>query len=259
MLKSFVVAFSTYSRIPMPRVKWDEKSMRYCICWFPFVGLVIGAFMMGCHRLCEWMEMNVFVQGVVFTALPILLTGGIHMDGFMDTVDAKNSYRSKEERLEILKDPHVGAFALLYCCLYLIASVVIFASLDEIKLLFVAMGYVYSRILSGLSVVTFKKAKDDGMLSETARNSAMGVKWIMVTELIAFIAIILTVANFCVAYTDNTSVIWYGVVVLVAGLLSFLYYSYMAKKWFGGITGDLAGYFLQICEMAILISLGFIG
>lgn len=259
MLKSFVVAFSTYSKIPMPTVKWDEKSMKYSMCFFPFIGVVIGLILVGCNKLSSWFHINALLQGVIYTALPILITGGIHMDGFMDTVDAKSSYGSKEKRLEILKDPHAGAFAIIYCCLYLLASVSIFASLKDIQIVFVATGYVFSRILSGLSVVTFKKAKKTGMLSETAENSADTVRWIMVTELVIYIVMMLAGSYYWGSLINDPAILWYGIALMIAGLLSFLYYGYTAKKWFGGITGDLAGYFLQICELFILIAVAAVG
>ena len=65
-------------------------------------------------------------SGVLFAAaaacLPLLITGGIHMDGFMDTVDALASHQSRERKLEILKDSACGAFAVLYCGVYLLLS-----------------------------------------------------------------------------------------------------------------------------------------
>lgn len=253
MLKSLIVAFSIYSKIPMPHIKWEEQNMKYSMCCFPFVGLVIGFFLIACNRICLWLDLNALIKGVFFTAIPILMTGGIHMDGFMDTVDAKSSYASKEKRLEILKDPHAGAFAIIYCCLYLLVSFSLFATLNNMQIIYVALGYVYSRILSGLSVVTLKKAKKDGMVSDTAKHASSGVKWILLGELLFFVIGVIAGGFYFGQVLHNSCGLWYGVVVLAAGLLAFIYYAYTAKKWFGGITGDLAGYFLQICELWILI------
>ena len=52
----------------------------------------------------------------------LLVTGGIHLDGFMDTTDARSSYGDREKKLAILKDSHVGAFAVIGCSFYLILS-----------------------------------------------------------------------------------------------------------------------------------------
>ena len=257
MLKSFIIAFSTYSKIPMPRVTWDEKSMKYSMCWFPAVGFVIGMVLLAGYRIGLWLRLPSLLWGVAAAAIPIFVTGGIHMDGFMDTVDAKSSYRSPKERLEILKDPHSGAFAILYCFLYLIAAVAMFSTLDATGLFYVAAGYIYSRILSGLSVVTLKKAKKYGMFSDTAKDSAKSVRWILCGQLLCFIVLIIIVSVFGNQFLPFGGrfdfQIRYGIGLILVGLLAFISYRRMAYKWFGGITGDLAGYFLQMCELGILI------
>ena len=91
MLKSIIVAFSMYSKIPMPQVEWSEKSMRYYMCFFPAVGAVIGLCVVGGYFLMEKLKMSQSAAAAILTALPVLLNGGIHMDGFMDTMDAKSS------------------------------------------------------------------------------------------------------------------------------------------------------------------------
>ena len=53
MASSLVIAFATYSRIPMPRVDWSEENRRYSLCFFPLIGLVIGAVMAGWLWLCD--------------------------------------------------------------------------------------------------------------------------------------------------------------------------------------------------------------
>ena len=118
IIKSICVAFSMYSKIPMPRVEWNEKNMKYAMCFFPLVGAVIGGLMLLVRFLCGRFGFNTSVYAVVMTALPVLVSGGIHTDGFIDTVDALSSYGDKEKKLEILKDPHTGAFAIIGAVMY---------------------------------------------------------------------------------------------------------------------------------------------
>ena len=92
IIKSICVAFSMYSKIPMPRVEWNEKNMKYAMCFFPLVGAVIGGLMLLVRFLCGRFGFNTSVYAVVMTALPVLVSGGIHTDGFIDTVDALSSY-----------------------------------------------------------------------------------------------------------------------------------------------------------------------
>lgn len=242
MLKSIIVAFSVYSKIPMPQVEWSERSMRYYMCFFPAVGAVIGLCMVGCYYLMGRLGMSKSAAAAVLTALPVLLNGGIHMDGFMDTMDAKSSYKPMEEKLKILKDPHTGAFAVIYAIVYFLLCFAFFCEVGEKEIGWVGAGYVYSRMLSGLSVVTFKKAKKDGMVASSADAAQKNVKWILAAQLCIFGAAALYLNPFM------------GAVCLLAGMAVFLHYRRMSYRVFGGITGDLAGYFLQLCELAVLIA-----
>lgn len=247
MLKSIIVAFSMYSKIPMPQVEWNEKSMRYYMCFFPAVGAVIGLCTVGCYYLMERLGMSRTATAAILTALPVLLNGGIHMDGFMDTMDARSSYKPVEDKLKILKDPHTGAFAVIYAIVYFLISFAFFCEVGERQIAWVGAGYLYSRILSGLSVVTFRKAKKDGMVAASADAAQKNVKWILAAQLCAFCAVVLYINPFM------------GAVCLIAGMAVFIHYRRMSYRVFGGITGDLAGYFLQLCELAVLIAAVFAG
>lgn len=243
MFKSMIVAFSMYSKIPMPRVEWNEKSMRYSMCFFPLVGVVTGLCSIGCFYGLEAVRAGRTLIAVILTVLPIIINGGIHMDGFLDTMDAKSSYKSKEEKLQILKDPHTGAFAVICGMVYLLFCFGLFSEITKREIFFVAAGYVYSRILSGLSVVTLRKAKKEGMVAAAADAAQKNVTWILGAELVVCAA--------CLMLTDLVN----GLICLLAGAVSFWYYRFMAYRTFGGITGDLAGFFLQICEWMILLFL----
>lgn len=241
------MAFSMYSKIPMPRIEWKEKNMKYVLCYFPFVGLVIGLLSMGCFWICEKWNMGKIFTTSILTILPLLVTGGIHMDGFLDTLDAKSSYRSREDKLRILEDPNVGAFAVIYGIIYILLCFGLFSEVTKAEMNFVVVGYVFSRILSGVSVVTLKKAKKDGMLATTSEHANKSVKWILILECI-----------FCAGIYIAIHPIM-GMVCVLAGILVFLYYCCMAYRLFGGVTGDLAGYFLQCCECAILFITVLVG
>lgn len=240
MFKSMIIAFSTYSRIPMPRIEWEEESMKYSMCFFPFVGAVLGLCCLGIYMGLSYMGFGKIPTAALLTVLPILLTGGIHMDGFLDTMDAKNSYKPREEKLKILKDPHTGAFAIIYGVVYLLLSFGFFYEVNDRTIPFVALGYAYSRTLSGLSVVTLKKAKKDGMVTASAKAAQNSVKWILGGEMV------LCMVGFFLLHP------LYGAGCILAGISCFLHYHNMAYRIFGGITGDLAGYFLQLCEFMIL-------
>ena len=122
MLEALCLAFSMYSRIPVPSLPYREKSARYVFCFFPLTGLAAGLIQLAVFQVLVKIQAGIFLKGVALAAVPLLVTGGIHMDGFLDTTDARSSYAPREKKLEILKDPHMGAFALIYGCLYLLAD-----------------------------------------------------------------------------------------------------------------------------------------
>ena len=118
MIKSMIIAFSMYSKIPMPQFEWKDEDMKYMLCFFPWVGVVIGLCVYLWRIICDRFQIGTLCDTLIGTAIPLLITGGFHVDGFMDTMDAFHSYQPKEKKLEILKDSHIGAFAVLMLGLY---------------------------------------------------------------------------------------------------------------------------------------------
>ena len=242
MLASCIIAFSMYSKVPMPRVDWSEKNMKYAFCFFPLVGAVLGAIVYGVATLLFHIHVSSLFFAALMSVLPIFYTGGIHVDGLLDTLDALHSYGDREKKLEILKDPHTGAFAIIGAVCYFVLSLGVWSEIQTKGLPFIAVGYILTRALSGLSIVTFPLAKNTGLaatFSDMSHKSRVKVTMV-VYSLVCFIALL---------WID----LFLGMGVIVVSLGMFAYHYHICKKEFGGITGDLAGYFLQLNELAILI------
>ncbi len=118
VIKSFFIAFSIYSKIPVPQFAWKEEDMRYTLCFFPWVGAVIGLCFLLWNRFAGVYGIPSTARAAVGAVLPLAISGGFHADGFMDTMDALHSYRDRERKLEILKDSHIGAFAVICFVMY---------------------------------------------------------------------------------------------------------------------------------------------
>ena len=170
ILKAMAVAISMYSRIPVPRVEWEEKNMKYAMGFFPAVGVFIGAAeLLAGSLILEYTTAGALLFAAVMTLIPAAVTGGIHLDGFADTVDALSSHKDRESRLAIMEDPHTGAFAVIGLCCYFLA---VFALLSEIPgkedprriLILTALIFPVSRALSGIAAVSFPPAKKRGLL-----------------------------------------------------------------------------------------------
>lgn len=248
LIESFVVGMSMYSKIPMWKVEWNEKNMKYALCFFPAVGAVVGAcvYFLGTFLLKIGCTKSLF--GGAMTLLPILISGGIHMDGFMDTMDARSSYGDRERKLEILKDPHAGAFAVLGLGCYLVWSMAIWSEGERSDLLVLAFVYMMSRALSGYSIVRFPSARKNG-LGKTFQAGA-DKRVVSLTMILWFCA-----AAAGMIYFGGPR----GGLGVVTALLAFGYYYRFSQKEFGGMTGDLAGYFLEICELAVITAVILLG
>ena len=247
ILRVIAVAFAQYSRIPMPRFEWKDEDMRYSIAAFPLVGAVIGLLFYGLFRGAAYLGLPDAAAALLLAAVPLVVTGGFHADGFMDVADALSSFKTREEKLAILKDPHIGAFAVIrfaVCGLIYIASLIIVLGSDmsDGLMLGISAGFALSRCLSALSVLTFKSAKKEGMLYYEATSAAGGRR----TNLI-IIAVLGLISAFVMAYCA-----WPASGILAAApVCSFIWYKYLSYKELGGITGDTAGYFVVVCEAAV--------
>lgn len=249
IIYGFIIAVSAYSKIPMPKVEWNKKNMKYALCFLPVVGLIIGALLYGWSIVCTSYGFGQVCFALAGTVIPIIVTGGIHMDGFMDTTDALHSYEKKEKKPELLKDPHVGAFAVISAiCYFMLYAAGLTLIWKDNQLLLLGLSYIISRILSGMSFVWFPTAKKEGTAhSFSSMAHRRTVRVVLVTLLaVCFISAVLI-----------QPVI--GAVMALAAMWVWTYYYYMSKKQFGGITGDLAGYFLCLCELSSVLVIGVIG
>ena len=123
IIKGMLAAFMTFSRIPVVGVRIDKEDMKYSMCFLPVIGIIIGLIQWLADAAFTWLGAGELMRVALMTAVPVLVTGGIHMDGFCDTTDAVSSYQTKERKLEILKDSNAGAFAVIYGVLWFVLSV----------------------------------------------------------------------------------------------------------------------------------------
>ena len=165
LLQSLAIAISMYSKIPVPTVDWNEKNMKYAMCFFPVVGAAAGGLqlLIG-YLLLKYTSCGNLFFAIAMVLIPVIVSGGIHLDGFADTVDALSSYGDREKKLEILKDPNTGAFAVIGLCVYFLADTALWSEVTVELLPVIACTYMLSRSLSGISVVSFRAAKNSGLL-----------------------------------------------------------------------------------------------
>ena len=245
-MKSIFLAFAVFSRIPMPMTEWNEKNRRFILAAFPLIGASIGLALWLWQLLCAHLACSSILWAALCALIPLFVTGGIHMDGFADTVDARASHAPVEKKRQILKDPNSGAFAVIAVGSYLLLH---FALLHQLPctrqtVFSLALIHMFSRTFSGLVSLFFPGANGKGLLSafrESANARLCGyilTGWMILLSIPAVMLLG-----------------WYGILLPAASLLMAAYVYRVATREFGGMSGDLSGYFLQLAEMAMLILL----
>lgn len=244
--QTIAVAFAMFSAIPVPQPVWNEKNMRYALCAFPLVGVVCALACLLWAAVCNLLPVPPLLQAAGYCLAPVWITGGIHLDGYADTCDALASYADATRKQEILKDPHCGAFALIRVCSYFVAYGALCASvsMDRSALACLGLGFVLERALSGWAVATLPLAKNTG-LAHTFASAAdrTRVRWILAALAVFLCGALLLVGGIA------------GAAMVAAALAVLWRYRVVAQKQFGGISGDLAGWFLQKAELWMLAAL----
>jgi len=240
VIRSLAIAFSTYSRIPVPQVEWSEENRRFSMCFFPLIGAVIGLLLWGWLWLSDALAIGPMLRGAVGALISVFVTGGIHMDGFMDTSDALASWQPVEKRLEILKDSRAGAFAVLGCTGYVLLHAALLSEAAVASGSMLACVFVISRALSAWAMASFRSARPQGMLDAFAQAAQKRMLTIGCAVYGALCVMVWIAAGG-----------WLALACIAAAVLCVWHYRHMAYKHFGGVTGDLAGWFLQITELAL--------
>ena len=239
VLQTIAVAFAMFSAVPVPQFAWNEKNMRYALCAFPLVGLLCGA--LWC--VCGVLPLPAPARAAGFCLVPVWVTGGIHLDGYADTCDALSGYGDRTKKLEILKDPHCGAFAVIRLCSYFLATFALCTCVrftPQAGALW-ALALVLERALSGYAVASFPMAKNTGL----AHTFATAADKTTVRRVLAVLAAVLCAGMAALG----------GWGLVLAALAVLWRYHAVSRKQFGGITGDLAGWFLQKAEFWMLAAL----
>ena len=169
---SFKIAFSMFSKIPMPQAEWSKENMKYMFCFFPFIGTAIGAVTMAVACLADRTGINPVFVYVILTVIPVLITGGSMWTAFL-ILQCLKFLAGEKRRLEILKDSNAGAFAVITACVYFLLWVGAWSEIcfhgETIGIM--CLGFMVSRCFSGLGVILLPKAREDGTAAEFSRKS----------------------------------------------------------------------------------------
>ena len=234
-LHAFAMCQTMFCVLPCPWNIWDEDAKDYMLLFLPFIGLEIGLIWTLLSLLTTYLAVPELVRGIILCAYPFLITGFIHLDGFMDVSDAIGSCRSLERRREILKDSHVGSFAVIKLSLILLMQFALLSSANGSPFILTLIP-VISRCGSVLAVSCLKPMNSSQYANRT-RSSAQ---------------IIIVVGILCLALLCGFLFCGKYGLSLLGGLVGYLLPLRHGYRSLEGMNGDISGYALTISELCAL-------
>lgn len=239
---AFFMCQSMFCAIPCPMKIWDENARDKQLLFFPFIGAEIGLLWFALAKLCLFLNLPFLLTAFILAVYPFVISGYIHLDGFMDVTDAVKSYRSLEKRREILKDSHVGAFAVIGCIILFIGQFAVFASMELTNTAALVFIPIVSRCCSSLALNTFKKISESQYVG-VAKNKSQIV--VLTAQLL-----LILVLSFVVCGKKAIAVL-----AVIAGHALALSKAYKSLE---GVNGDVAGYALTISEFCGVLVLALL-
>ena len=234
IVHAFFMCQSMFCAIPCPCRVWDEEARPLMLPMLPLVGLEIGALWVLLGWLTQLAGLPVLIRGLILALWPYLATGFLHLDGYMDVTDAVKSCRDLARRREILKDSHVGSFAVIGLCMLLLAQFAVFASIpDDKNCLILLLIPAVSRCGSALAVTALPSMSTSQYAAQKKPTSHLVV---LTGMLCLFVAL-----GFVLCGLSGLALIG-----CMAGYGLALRRGYRSLA---GMNGDIAGYALTISEL----------
>ena len=249
-MNGLLLAIQFFTAIPIRKeLPLGRKEVTAMYVALPFVGGSIGLAMYGVSEfLLNYLEFGTFLVAVLIVLTGIMLTGGLHLDGFADTGDAFFSYKDREKRLAILEDPRLGAFGTMALVLLIIVKIALFNELlmrgTGNGALFIAIPFL-ARAVMNLYFSKVRLAKDTGIAhffkEEISTNRLIG--WTLVS----------CVVILCAVGVGLNSLLIPVVIAAVLAIALFMFRNWSLKH-FGGVSGDLCGAFIEGMEALLWLT-----
>lgn len=267
-MKGFLLLLSFMTRIPMPKIEYDEEKLGKSMKYFPVVGIIVGFILLFFCIIFNFILKNISYSAVlplmiiVVILTDLISTGALHLDGLADTFDGIFSYRSKHKMLEIMKDSRLGSNGALALILYFLLKFILLFSLtieSREGAIYAIMTYpVVARFCSVVSCASSPYARGSGMGKTFVDNTkTCGLIVATVITLLYTIGMIFMPFVLFTNYSLPIQIIMKSIliiVIIVALSALFAYaFSKLIERKIGGITGDTLGALLEMSSLLYIV------
>ena len=240
-MRHLFIAIRFLTVLPLPlqgRVRDEE--LGGSLLWFPLVGLLIGSLLLLVQQLVSAV-VPPLVVGALLLLTWVAVTGAMHLDGLADTCDGLYGGRTREERLQIMKDPHVGAIGVVAIVSLLIAKFALLGSLPQRA---ATPGLWLAPCLGRWAMVFLGTT-----MSYARSQEGIGAPFIRHGRLPLFYG--------ATAFTLLAT--WFGggfngLCLMVVGIAASLLLQAIFQRMLGGVTGDALGAAGELVETMVLMA-----
>ena len=235
-----LLALSLLTVVPVPVAEATPRALARSAAFFPLVGAGLGLAVGALGLLAEPLLPQAPTVVLQMIAL-VLLTGGLHLDGLMDTADGVFGGRTRDRRLEIMRDSRVGAFGVLAAGLALLAQLVCLVELAPLpRMIALVLALTVGRWAMALALGAFPSARADGLGASYEAGSGV------------WPAIVATTFAVAVAFWATAPAWPFALAALALALAVALAGGRWLANRLGGLTGDTYGALCVVAETAVL-------
>ena len=244
------LALQFFSAIPIRRtLPMNKRTVTAMFSALPLVGFGFGVVYAAlAYTFTTYTSLSPFFIATMVVVAGIVITGGLHLDGWLDMSDAYFSYGTIEKRQQILDDPRTGAFGVIsFVVLFSVKLAAVYEVLQQSAFFFSIIAIpVVARLAILLYFTTMTPAKEKGLGAYFKKETSAK-------------RIQLAVGMYCVVLA-SIAIIYalYSILcMLVLLCVGVLFYRRWTKKQFGGMSGDLMGALCEGMEVLLWLSLLF--
>jgi adenosylcobinamide-GDP ribazoletransferase len=243
-MKRFLIALQFLTIFPVKiNSAIKEKDFGASLLYFPFIGLLIGLILFLSSLLFSFLP--VFPKGALILIISIVITGGIHLDGFADTCDGFSGRRSQEEILRIMRDSHIGVMGAIGIVTLLLLKFALIVSISQDFLgKSLILMVTFSKWSQGLACLVSKYVRSEG-------KAKFFIEYVNRKDVI--IGGLFTAILFLLMAKLK------GIFILALSFLFLLLFIQYVKRKIGGMTGDTIGATSEIAEVLILFFILILG